>query len=114
MKKIDTLSLTGRSGRHYEFRLYVWQTPLKSVPAVYVVTERSIEPNRAPSYKPLFIGSTADVSKIFERHPKQDCFDLHYANTVGVLREGDPAARAAIETDLIDALSPPCNAAEIV
>jgi hypothetical protein len=112
MTKIDTLSLTGRSGRSYEFRMYVWRTGLKSLPAVYVVTERSVEPNKPPAYKPLFVGSTDDVSAIFDSHAKQDCFDLHLANTIGVLREADAAKRAGVEQDLLDALSPPCNSAE--
>lgn len=112
--KIDTLVYTGRSGRRYEFRLYVWRTALKPVPAVYVVTERVVEPGEAPSYKPVFVGGTDDVSRIFAGHTQQDCFDLHYANTLGVLYEPDAAARAAIELDLVAALAPPCNAAEPV
>ncbi len=110
--KLGTLALTGRSGRSYEFRLYVWRTVLKAVPAVYVVTERVIEPQREPTYNVVFVGNTEDVSGIFGGHVQQDCFDLHYANALGVLHEPDPAQREAIERDLVDALSPPCNVGE--
>jgi hypothetical protein len=112
--KLDTLDYTGRSGRSYTFRLYVWRTPLKAVPAVYIVTERIAEPNQAAVYKPVFVGSTRDISRVYEAHACQDCFDLHYANTIGVLREPNAAIRKAIELDLIDALHPPCNAGDAV
>ncbi|HEX7080135.1 MAG TPA: hypothetical protein VF329_03900 [Gammaproteobacteria bacterium] len=107
--RIDTVSFTGRSGRRYEFRLYVWATRFKPIPAVYVVTERSVEPNTSPTYRPVFVGSTSDMSRIFDGHPHQDCFDLYYANTIAVLQEADAAARARIEEDLAGALAPPCN-----
>lgn len=109
--KIDTLAFTGQSGRHYEFRVYVWQTPLRAVPAIYVVTERIAEPKQPPSYKPLFIGNTEDVSRVFSSQPqsRRDCFDLHYANTVAVLVETDDTRRSAIAQDLLAAFRPPCN-----
>src|ERR1043165_8466777 len=53
--KIDTLSYTGRSGRAYDFRIYVWETRFKSLPGVYVVASRSMEPGKEPQYSPLFI-----------------------------------------------------------
>ncbi len=110
--KLGTLPLTGRSGRRYEFRLYVWRTALRAVPAVYVVTERVVEPQCEPTYNVVFVGSTEDISDLFQGHTQQDCFDLHYANTVGVLHEPDAVIREAIERDLVEALSPPCNSGD--
>ena len=112
--RIDKIVFTGQSGRRYDFRLYVWATQFKAVSAVYVVTERAVEPNAAPTYRPVFVGGTSDLSQIFKEHPHQDCFDLYYANTVAVLQEGDEAARAGIEQDLVASLRPPCNAGEDV
>ena len=110
--KIDSLTFTGKSGEAYSLRVYVWETRFKPLPAVYLVASRSVEPGAAPTYKPLFVGTTDDLSKAFEDHPRNDCFQLHYANTVGVLREQEPPARERIAADLIAALDPPCNAAD--
>lgn len=107
---IDGLTLTGRSGQAYEFRVYVWATKFKPVAGVYVIAERSIEPGQRPRYAPLFVGAADDLSKALKDHPRTDCFQLHYANVIGVLKESDAAARERITADLIDALAPPCNA----
>lgn len=110
--KIDGLALTGRSGRAYDFRIYVWDTKFKPIAGVYVIAERSIEPGQRPRYAPLFVGAAADLSKVLKDHPRTDCFQLHYANVIGVLKEIDAAARERITADLVDALAPPCNAAD--
>lgn len=108
--KIDAVTFVGRSGDRYEFRVYVWDTKFKSLPAVFVVAARHIEPGQEPRYEPLFVGETGDLSKTFANHPRSDCFQMYYANVVGVLKEQDAAARGRMSRDLIDALGPPCNA----
>lgn len=110
--KIDALTLTGRSGKSYEFRIYVWDTKFKSVAGIYVVASRAMEPGRAATYEPVFIGHSADLSKAFKHHPRNDCFQLYYANVVGVLKEANDAARATVVEDLVAALTPPCHAAD--
>ena len=108
--KIDTVTFAGRSGEQHELRIYVWETKFKALPGVYVIASRSIEPGAAPTYQPLFVGTSDDLSKIFKNHPRSECFQLHYANTIGVLKEPDAAARERIVADLIAGLQPPCNA----
>lgn len=108
--KIDTLTFTGTSGQRYTLRVYVWETVFKAVPGVYVVASRSVEPGAPPRYEPLFVGVTENLAKVFEHHPRHDCFQLHYANTIGVLQEPNAATRDAIAADLVAALTPPCNA----
>jgi len=110
--KIDTVSLTGRSGRQYQFRMYVWDTKFKSVPGVYLVASRSIEPGQQPAYSPLFVGTAGDLSKALKNHARGECFQMYYANVVGVLREERDGEREQIAADLVDGLTPPCNAAE--
>ena len=107
--KIDTLTFRGHSGRGYEFRVYVWDTKFKPLPGVYVVAARTIEPGSAPLYAPIFVESTADLSKALKAHRQADCFTLHYANVIGVLKETDTKARDAIAADLVAGLAPPCN-----
>jgi hypothetical protein len=109
MTKLDTAVFTGRSGREYEFRIYVWENEFIPSPAVYVVTERTIEPGQAPAYRPLYVSQTPDISGVFENHPKNECFQLHYANTIAIIPEADESERVRIEEDLIAALQPPCN-----
>lgn len=110
--KIDTVSLTGRSGRQYEFRVYVWDTKFKSVPGVYLVASRSIEPGQKPVYSPLFVGAAGDLSKPLKKHPRAECFQMYLANVVGVLREDGENERVEIAADLVDGLTPPCNSTE--
>jgi hypothetical protein len=108
--KIDAVSFTGTSGRTYEFRIYVWETRFKSLPGVYLVASRSMEPGGSPQYSTLFVGPADDLSKALKAHARGECFQLHYANVIGVLQEADAKAREQIAADLIGALRPPCNA----
>jgi hypothetical protein len=110
--KIDAVTFAGRSGKGYEFRVYVWETKFKSLPGVYVIASRSIEPGQPARYEPVFVGAADDLSKVFKNHPRNDCFQLYYANVVGVLKETDSASREAITPDLAAGLSPPCNGAD--
>ncbi len=108
--KIDAVTFTGRSGRGYPFRIYLWDTKFKAVPGVYVVASRSIEPGAAPRYDAVFVGMSPDLSKALKAHSRSDCFQMYYANVVGLLLENDAEERSAITEDLVAALEPPCNA----
>ena len=108
--KIDAVTFAGASGRSYEFRVYVWETKFKALPGVYVVASRTMEPGKEPLYESVFVGSAPDLSKAFKSHPRGDCFQMYYANVIGVLKETNAAAREKISADLIEALAPPCNA----
>jgi hypothetical protein len=104
------VTFTGHSGRSYPFRIYVWDTKFKPLAGVYVIAARSIEPGQAAHYAPVFVGMGGDLSKVLDKHPRTDCFQLHYANVIGVLKQDDEAARATVVADLVDGLAPPCNA----
>jgi hypothetical protein len=108
--RIGALTLAGASGKQYEFRVYVWDTKFKALPGVYFVASRSMEPGKDARYESLFVGSAPDLSKAFKSHPRGDCFQMYYANVIGVLKEADADAREKISADLIEALAPPCNA----
>jgi hypothetical protein len=112
--KIDQVAFAGGSGRSYECRVYVWDTKFKSVPGVYVVASRTMDPGQPASYEALFVGEAADLSAALKSHPRQECFTMYYANVVGVLKEEDADTRAAILADLLAGLTPPCNAADAV
>jgi hypothetical protein len=112
--KIDEVAFEGRSGTRYEFRIYVWDTKFKAVPGVYVVASRTIEPGEPARYAPLFVGGAADLSTALKDHAREECFQMYYANVVGVLKEDDESRRASILADLLGALAPPCNAPDSV
>jgi hypothetical protein len=107
--KIDAVTFAGASGKPFDFRVYVWDTKFKSLPGVYVVASRTMEPGESPRYEPVFVGAAADLSKAFKSHPRGECFQMYYANVIGVLKEPDAGAREKISADLIKSLSPPCN-----
>ncbi len=107
--KIDEVAFAGQSGTRYDFRIYVWDTKFKAVPGVYVVASRTVEPGQRAQYAPLFVGEAADLSSALKGHPRDECFQMHYGNVVGVLKEDDDARRSTILTDLLGGLSPPCN-----
>jgi hypothetical protein len=110
--KIDEVAFAGRSGRRYDFRIYVWETTFKPVPGVYVVAARTVEPGQRAHYAPLFVGEAGDLSAALKAHPRDECFQMYLANVVGVLKEDDGARRTSILADLLDGLSPPCNASD--
>ena len=110
--KIDEVAFAGHSGTRYNFRIYVWETKFKTVPGVYVVASRTVEPGQQAQYEPLFVGQTADLSAALKAHPRDECFQMYYANVVGMLKETDDARRTAILADLLDGLTPPCNGAD--
>jgi hypothetical protein len=110
--KIDEVTFAGRSGQSYGFRVYVWETKFKTVPGVYVVASRTVEPGKRAQYSALFAGEARDLSSALKGHPRDECFQMYYGNVVGVLKEDDDAKRATILADLLGALAPPCNATD--
>jgi hypothetical protein len=107
--KLGTVTFAGRSGQEYEFRVYVWETKFKALPGVYVVASRAVEPGGEPTYEPVFVGTSDNLSKVFRNHPHDECFQLYYANTIAVLQHDDEAARGRVARDLAENLLPPCN-----
>jgi hypothetical protein len=109
MPPIDTVTLAGKSGRTYQLRIYAWKHPFRQLAAVYAVMERIIESRSTPAYSTIYVGETENIRTVFASHDKRECFEMYYANTIGVLPEPDAARRAAIAGDLRAALDPPCN-----
>ncbi len=110
--KIDDVKFAGLSGQLYAFRIYVWDTKFKTVPGVYIVASRNVEPGQQAQYTPLFAGEAPDLSPTLKGHPRDECFQMYYANVIGVLKEHDGEKRAAILADLLGSLAPPCNAVD--
>ena len=109
MAKLDSVTFLGRSGREHRFRVYKWKNEFRPLPAVYIVTERVVEPGKASMYTPIFLGITDDLSRVFDNHPKSECFQMYLANTIAVLPERSLPKRLQIAKELTETLKPPCN-----
>jgi len=77
-----------------------------------VVRFEAGEPGQPPRYAPLFVGEAADLSGALKSHPRDECFQMYYANVIGVLKEEDDKKRASILADLLGGLTLPCNGAD--
>jgi hypothetical protein len=111
MPPLDTLTLVGKSGRKYELRVYPLIHRFKRLSGVYAVMERVVEPRSTPKYSTVYVGETENLATVLSGHEKTECFEMYFANTIGVFAEADAAKRAAIANDLSGALGPPCNRA---
>ncbi len=106
MAKLGTLKLKGASGTEYSFNVYPRDTNWNSgYPCVYYVSKRS----NTGSHTEIYIGETGDIKDRFSNHHRQRCFDRHGYNAISVHHESDEDRRTEVETDLRQALDPPCN-----
>jgi len=109
MSKIGTLTLTGQSGNKYDFNVYAWGTDFNDFGAVYYVSKRTIKSDGIGSHTEIYVGETGDMSERFDNHHKAQCFKNNGANAISAHQDDDEDSRLQKETDLINALDPPCN-----
>jgi hypothetical protein len=109
MIKFGTVTFSGKSGTNYEFVAYPLKTEFNAVSGVYFITKRTSNKSGDISHAGIYIGQTNDLSIRFDKHHKADCFTEHNANCICIHREADEEKRLAIEQDLIDKYSLPCN-----
>jgi len=77
--------------------------------AVYYISKRIEENDGTRNHTNLYIGQTSDLSTRFDDHHKESCFLNKNANCKSIYAESNDAKRLEIESDLIEALDPPCN-----
>jgi len=109
MSSFPTMTIKGLSGKEYTFEVHDFDSNWNSVPAVYVVTKRVQKNDGKYSHSIIYIGQTEDLKARHSSHHKEDCFNRHGANRLCVLREASEKTRLAIESDLVQKHSPPCN-----
>ena len=102
MSILNTLILTGTSGKEYNFNVYPLDTQFKAVGAVYYISKRTVESNGQVHHECLYIGQTKDLSKQFQGNQRNACFDQLSANCISTHYEENEHVRLAIETDLIN------------
>ena len=104
MSSARTMKFTGVSGTQYQFELYPWNTTWNPVAVVYVVLRFD-----GAQWKVLYVGETEDVKKRFAKHERQPCFDRHQKTHLAVRQESSVDRRLAIERDIMNYYTPPCN-----
>jgi hypothetical protein len=109
MAKIGTMSVQGKSGTVYAFGPYSIGTDFKALGAVYVITKRTAKLGGSGSHKYLYVDETGDLSTRFNDHHKQECFDEHGANCIGIHLDGSDDSRLSKESDILNAHDWPCN-----
>ncbi len=105
MAEPNKVTATGKSGEKYEFIVYLWGTPFKSLGGIYLVLKKTTN----GKYDILYVGQTGDMSTRFDDHHKQGCFDRNGKTHIAVKVEAVEKTRLAIERDLIDNYNSPCN-----
>jgi hypothetical protein len=109
MTRLATISLTGESGKKYEFSVYPRSNTFNAEGAVYLITKRRIGPDGGGSHQGLYIGVTGDLSDRPLNQERKPCFDRHGANCICLLVEKDYETRCMIEADLQHSYALPCN-----
>jgi hypothetical protein len=101
---------TGASGTRYEFQLDGIGTIYRPIPGVYIFSK----PLANSNHSAVYVGETDSfyrrLSDELRLHHAIDSIRLHRATHICTLNvAGDRANRLYIETDLRNALKPPCN-----
>lgn len=109
MAKLADLTLTGRSGKAYQFLVYPLNTTFKALGGIYYFSVRKIRSDGTGNHTALYIGQTSDLSSRFTDHHKEACMDARGVNAISVHLDDDERSRLSKERDLVSAYEPPCN-----
>ncbi|TQF00205.1 MAG: GIY-YIG nuclease family protein [Spiribacter salinus] len=101
---VETVTLTGKSGRNYKFMIYPRTTAWAHVPGVYVVLR-----DKGATWGTIYIGQTDDLAARLASHHKEPCFNRHGWTHLGYHHESSEAQRRIIEQDLLARYICPCN-----
>lgn len=112
--RIGTLTLTGASGREYDFLVYpAGHVFPATFQCVYYLSHRVTQPFEEALHKPVYLGETADFNATlggdYRDHPRQACLEQHGVNAVSVFITNNEAQRREVGKDLLEALQPVCN-----
>lgn len=104
-----TTTLTGSSGRQYEFNVFERETRFRPKPGIYVMgrqRENAANPNELTF---CFVGESANLQKRPFNPDKQACFASFGVSLIFLLEEFDETLRREIVQDLVSAYAPRCN-----
>ena len=117
IKKLGkTLTLTGASGKKYDFDLFSFddyeeiKRYFNEVPALYIFVRLTTDKQRYEEV--IYLGETGNVHTRYDDHHKEYCIKGRNANCIGFYQEEGfdvEANRKAAEKDLLDANFFHCN-----
>ncbi len=105
MAQTKNITLTGASRRTYSFKAFPRGIKFKPSGAVYAILRQT----PTGHYSVIYIGQTSDLSKRFENHHKQACFDRNGKSHIALYPVSGESRRFDIETDLLRSYKPVCN-----
>ena len=109
MGKIGEATVSGASGKEYDFDAYTLDTQFKNIGAVYIFTKRIVDADGDGIHTFLCIGETGDLADTIANREKQPCAKQHSVNCICVHADDNENSRKAKETDLRQAYKTPCN-----
>ena len=107
VSRIGTLTLTGTSGKDYEFLVYPVGTRFPATfSCVYYLSRRARNAEGVAMHQGIYLGSTDDFNSCLQDHPAGDSIKQAGCNAVAVFINPHPAQREAVIADLLPALKP--------
>lgn len=115
-KDLDaTITLTGKSGKEYEFKLGTFDSfdDVKegfTGHGLYVFTKRYKE-GGVFRHSLIYLGMATSLETRFEGHHKEQCIKSHGANCLGIhhMNNSTKEGRKAAESDILSAIIFTCN-----
>lgn len=104
----NKLTVTGKSGKVYEFIIYTLDTEFKAVGGIYIFTKRYKDGDKY-SHTFIYCGKTDDLSTRFDNHHKAACIKKNNANCLCVMSVSTEKERTAIEKDILEGNDFICN-----
>ncbi len=105
MPKLAIKTLTGKSGKNYDFNVYGNEMRFNDfIPGVYFVSKEETGEETA-----IFLGESDNVDIALQKHELQPCFDEHHYNRISFHKNASREVREAIVADLASVLNPACN-----
>jgi hypothetical protein len=108
MQPLRNVVLYGDSGQEYIFNVFPREAEIRPHAGVFIFARR-LEKEDGPGYEPLLLGQAEDVSAPDLTEEQRRCMERRGCDALLVHPNGIPHSRLYAETDLLDALEPPCN-----
>lgn len=109
MQALENVVLRGDSGQEYIFNVFAPGAAIVPHAGVFLFARLRMDGEGGRDYEPLFLGQSEDVSRLEIPEELRRCIEDRGCDTLLVHPNGIPHSRLYAETDLLDALDPPCN-----
>lgn len=100
MLTFEIMRLRGISGAAYHFKVYVLNSGLSSIEAVFAISSRICQLDGRERHNFLYVGQTDDLAESLSRFQKLSWIEQHNANCLFVLAEDDEGKRKEIVEDI--------------